>query len=232
MKAAEPKPLNKLEVWVADHAVPIFMVTAVLILLGAGAVILTYERTGDAEHNIDILRPKVAHIIKCNQRSLVDQKRAEECAARIRVGLINCRRVRSCRAAYLALATFPEQAASPTSSSPSSTTATTAAPASGSQPKGGAIQTPSTNGHQPGSPGSPGHQEGGETTESPQSSSPVAEAPQAESPASTPEAPSAPAPAPPVTAKPSAPGVEVCVLEHTCLGLELGLGGLLPKGTQ
>lgn len=227
----EPKPLNRLEVWVAEHSAPIFGCLAVLIVAGAGAVFWTYQRTGDAEQQINVLRPKVAHIVKCNQSSLVDDKRAAECAARIRIGLINCRRSEPCRAALLAAITFPPPAdATAPSSGPSSTTA---APAT----KGGAAQQPSNHGHQQPGPGSPGHHGGpgqGRHEEAPTEA--AQEAPPASSPASSsspPPEPSSPAESPVNSAEggsTSGVGVEVCALERTCVGIEAGLNpkGLLP----
>lgn len=251
MTEPTPKPLNRVEVWVSNRAAPIFGVLAFLICLGAVAVFLTYQQSGHAEDEVRVLAPKVAHIIKCNQRSLVDEKRARECAARIRIGLINCRRVQSCRAAYLALATFPSRPAeapleSPATeetsrrdratAEPSSPIATTSpGPSSdSSQPGGGdALQPPSNHGHQQEGPASPGPTEEA-THEAPSavSPSPAPAPPQGESPATSTETPeTAPQPAP-TAPKASVPAVSICVFEDTCVGVEIGLGGLLPKGSE
>lgn len=243
-----PKPLNRFEVWASDHATHIFGAIALLIVLGAAAVFYTYQRTGDAEDQIRTLTPKVAHIIKCNQHSLVDEKRAEECAARIRIGLINCRRVESCRAAYLALATFPVAPgrgvagdSSGTEGSrrdrataePSSPIGTTSRGPAVDVEGGDALQPPSSHGHQQEGPESTGPtEEAAHEPESAVSPSPAPAPSQGESPATSTETPeTSPQPAP-TAPKPSAPTVELCVLEHTCLGVEAGLGELLPKGTQ
>lgn len=225
----EPKPLNSLEVWVADHATPIFLTLAVVILVAAGGIFWTYQKTGNAEDSINILRPKVAHIVKCNQGSLVDDKRAAECANRIRIGLINCRRSVPCREALLAAIASP----APTEVS---STGDTNPPASGAE--GGATQNPSTAGQQPG-PGQPGHHGGGDhhATEGGDGEEAPAGVP---SPSPVEEPVTAPAPLPGATegesgpqtgqenASPSGVGVELCVLERTCVDLEVGAH---PKGT-
>lgn len=220
----KPGELNKVEVWLAEHAVPVFTVLALLILIGAGAVFWTYQNTGDVEHQVDVLKPKIAHIVKCNKGSLVDDKRATECAARIRIGLINCRRSQACRAALIAAITYPAQAA---------------------LPEGGDPLSPSTAGQQP-SPGQPGHpgntqhpgesggggpgDNGGEEPPVPgtQAPSPAPSAPAAPEPTEPPETPvsgdqgTSP---PPST---SGAGVQLCVLEGTCVHVELNPKGLLP----
>lgn len=235
MNQPEPKPLNSLEVWVADHATPIFLTLAVVILVAAGGIFWTYQKTGNAEDKINVLSPKIAHIVKCNQSSLVDDKRAAECANRIRIGLINCRRSIPCREALLAAIASPAvPETTATSPSPSSSTTTVGAT------KGGATQNPSTAGQQPG-PGQPGHHGGdgdqGGAQEGEEAPAPVAAAP---SPSPAPQPAPAPAPSPEPTTGDSGPqtgqetaasgvGVELCVLERTCVGLEVGVPH--PKGS-
>lgn len=233
MTEPSPKPLNRAEIWVSNRAAPIFGVLALLICVGAVAVFLTYEQSGNAEDQVKVLAPKVAHIIKCNQSSLVNAKRAEECAARIRIGLINCRRSQPCRDALLAAIAGPAKVSQVTrgdAQTSSPIAATSRGPtddASGPSELGGgdALQKPSNHG-----PQQPGPATGPlpSPSPSPAPASPTApEAPQLiESPGNGESA----APTAPQT---SGTDVEVCVLEHTCLGVEVGgLGELLPKGSQ
>lgn len=204
--------MNKTERWIADHALPIFGVIAVLIVLGAAAVFYTYQRQGDTAEKVQVIAPQVTKINRaiCDRGSLINDVKAKRCAERIRIGLVNCRRVSRCRAAYLALATYPPPA-KPTSTTPSSE-------------EGGAIQQPSNNGHQQPGP-SGGQQEGGQEA-SPTPSEPEggAGAGQGE------ESPGNGAQGSQDGSSSSGAGVEVCALERTCVGVEVGLDpkGLLP----
>jgi hypothetical protein len=221
----EPKPLNRFEVWVADRAAPIFGVLVVLILAGAVAVFWTYQRSGTAQHDINVLKPQVTRINKavCDRRSLEHDARAAACAERIRIGLINCRHSEPCRAALLAAITYPPPA-EPTTKPSSSAIAT--APNS----EGGATQPPSNHGHQPPGPGSPGHHGGGDH----HGGEDEAEPSPAPSPAPLPSPTSKPAPSSETPANgaqggsASGVGVEVCVLERTCVGIDVDPKGLLP----
>lgn len=211
MSNAETKPLNKLEVWVAEHAVPIFAVIAVAIVIGAAAVIYTYSEQSGIAERVKVLTPQVTRVSKaiCDQESLHHLNRARSCAERIRVGLVNCRKVPRCRAAFLAIATYPPPARS---SAPSSTTATTTAP----DQKGGATQQPSNNGHQ--QPGPSGGQQEGSQEASPAPSEPEGgsgAAPGQESPGNGAQGGQG-------GSSSSGAGVEVCALE-TCVGVEAGL---------
>lgn len=212
--------LNRVEIWIADHALPIFAAVALAIILGAVAIFYVFLQAGDAQSQVKVLEPQVTRVNKaiCDKQSLNHPQRAERCAERIRVGLVNCRHSSPCRAAFLAIVTYPPKARP---GSPSGTTATTTAPSS----KGVMPQTPSTGHQQPG-PGSPGHS-GGEHEGQGQG------APPAPSPGPSP-APGAPA-APEASPPPETPGngaqggstsgadVEVCALER-CVGAEVGLG--------
>lgn len=247
MTEPSPKPLNRFEVWTSNHAAPIFGVIALLIVVGAAAVFFTYEKSGHAEDQIQILKPQVTRVNEaiCDRQSLGHPGRAERCAERIRVGLINCRRVQSCRAAYLALATFPTEPSQVTrgDGNPSRVDRATAEPSSpiGTTPShgpsadtggGDASQPPSNHGHQQPGPTTGPTEEATHEPPSAVSPSPAPAPSQGESPATSTETPpAAPQPAP-TAPKPSAPAVEVCVLEHTCVGVEIGLGGLLPKGSE
>jgi hypothetical protein len=203
----KPIELNRAEVWVADHVRPIFLGIATAIVLCSVAVFVTYERQGEVEQQVNVLRPQVTRVNKaiCDRESLGHPARAHRCAERIRVGLINCRRSDPCRAAFLAVATYPPPAR-PTA--PSSTTVP--------KTRGGAAQ-PSHHGHQQPGPGSPGHHGGG----------------QEPSPGPSPAPSPSPAPEPgPVAESPgngaqggstSGAGVEVCVeIVNTCLGVAPG----------
>jgi hypothetical protein len=219
MSNAETKPLNKLEVWVAEHAVPIFAVIAVAIVVGAAAVIYTYSEQSGIAERVKVLAPKVTRVSKaiCDQESLHHLNRARSCAERIRVGLVNCRKVPRCRAAFLAIATYPPPARS---SAPSSTTAITTAP----DQKGGATQQPSSHGHQQPGPSGGQHQEGS------QEASPAPSGPPAPERGPPAETPGNGAPGAPGGSSSSGAGVEVCALERTCVGVEVGADpkGLLP----
>lgn len=209
--------LNRFEVWVADHAAPILAVIAILIVVGAGVTFYVWQQQGDTAKKVKTLAPQVTRINEaiCDRRSLSHPARARRCAERIRVGLVNCRHVSRCRAAWLALATYPPPARGATSgataglSSPS-----TSSPAPGDSGGGGAQQP--SHGHQPPSPGSqPG----------PESASP------------SPGAAPAPEPGPPASTPGNGPqngsgggsssgaGVEVCAVK-TCVGAEVNVPGL------
>jgi hypothetical protein len=233
MTNTETKPLNKLEVWVAEHAVPVFGVIALAIVIGAVAVFVTYQEQSDTAEHVKMLGPRVTRINKaiCDKGSLKSGPRAQACAGRIRIGLINCRKVTRCRAALLAAITYP----------PPPRGATEPSPGSSRDTGGGGAQNPSHAGQQP-SPGHPGHHGGGNH-------------PSGQEPAPTPSPSPSPAPSPspvpspsPMPEKPgngppggsppghsggsSGPGVELCVLEHTCVGADLGLGGLTGGGPE
>lgn len=220
MSNAETKPLNKLEVWVAENAVPIFAVIAVLIVIGAAAVFYTYQEQSSTAERVKVLVPQVTKVSKaiCDQESLDHPNRARSCAERIRVGLVNCRKVPRCRAAFLAIATYPPPAHP---GAPSSTTATTTAPSQ----EGGAIQQPSNHGHQqPGPSGGQHHEDGQEASPAPsEPEGGSGAAPGQESPGNGAQGSQG-------GSSPSGAGVEVCALERTCVGVEVGLDpeGLLP----
>lgn len=214
MTEPQPKPLNKVEVWVADHALPIFLAIAVAIIIGAAGVFWTWQKQGDTAHEVHVLEPqvtKINHAI-CDSGSLVDDRRARACAERIRIGLINCRRSTRCRAAYLALATFPTAPAHhhATSSPPQ---ASSGSP--GDTGGGDAHQQPSHHGHQ-----QPGPGKGPEPPAEPSPASPPGsggagggeQAPPAQTPGN----------GPPAESGKSGVDVEACVLEKTCVGVELG----------
>lgn len=143
------KELNRVEVWVAEHAVPIFLVIAALIVVGAIAVFVTWEKQGNTADKVHVIAPQVTRINRaiCDKRSLTHSIRAQACAERIRIGLVNCRHVARCRAAYLALATYP-----PPAKTVSPSSAATA---------GGGARNPSHAGQQPGPGEQPGHHQGG-----------------------------------------------------------------------
>lgn len=231
MTNAETKPLNKLEVWVSEHAVPIFAAIAVMICLGAVAVFVTYQRQGDTAGKVKVLSPQVTRISRaiCDRRSADSIARSRLCAGRIRYGLVACRHSQRCRAAFLALLTYPPPA-QPTS--PSTTTAP--------DQKGGATQQPSNHGHQHPSPGSqPGHHGGGKHHGG--GGAAPAPTPASPAPSPAPSAPEKPGKGPPVETPGKGPpagagggsssgaGVELCVLERTCVGVEAGAQkGILP----
>lgn len=219
----DPKPLNKLEIWVAEHSAPIFVTIAVLIVIGAGVTFWIWHAQDDTQDQVNVLRPQVTRINKavCDRRSLEREDRAAACAQRIRIGLINCRRAPRCRAALLAAITYP----SPARKSAPTTTATTTAPSSE-----GVVPQPSDNGHQQPGPGDPGHDGGGHQSKG--QGSPPAPSPGL-SPA--PGGSVAPEVAPPAETpgngaqdgSTSGLDVEVCAVERTCVGVEVDVD---PKG--
>ena len=211
--------LNRAEIWIADHALPIFAVLALAIVAGAIAIFVVFSRAGEAKNQVEVLSPQVTKVSKaiCDQESLHHRNRAESCAERIRVGLVNCRKVPRCRAAFLAIATYPPPAHP---GAPSSTTATTTAP----DQKGGATQQPSNHGHQQPGPSGGQHHEGGQEASPAPSGPPATEGgPPAETPGNGAQGSQG-------GSSSSGVGVEVCALERTCVGVEVGVDpkGLLP----
>jgi hypothetical protein len=209
--------LNRVEVWIADHALPIFAVVALAIVAGAVAITLVFIQAQKAGDQVNVLKPQVTRVNKaiCDKQSLGHPQRAERCAERIRVGLINCRRSTSCRAAYLALATYPPPAkpargaTSPGSPEPS--------PGSSRDTGGGDAQQPSNNGHQQPAPG-----KGAESPAEPSPAPPAATGgPGVAEPGKPAEAPGN---GPPAESGKSGVDVEVCVVEGTCVGAEVGVG--------
>ena len=210
--------LNRVEVWIADHALPIFGVVALAIIAGAVAIVLVFLQAEDAKDQVSVLRPQVTRVNKaiCDKQSLNHAQRAERCAARIRVGLVNCRRSTSCRAAYLALATYPS---SPPAKPPdrAATSSPEPSPGSSRDTGGGDAQPPSNNGHQ-----QPGPGKGPEPAAEPSPASPAASGGSgAAEPAKPAETPGNDPPA--ETAKPGV-DVEACVLGAACVGAEVGVG--------
>lgn len=212
--------LNSLEIWIADHAAPIFLVIAALIVAGAIAVFVTYRQQSNTADQVRVLKPQVTRVNKaiCDKQSLIHSQRAERCAERIRVGLINCRHSQPCRAAWLALATYPPPAREVSSGS-------------GADTRGGAIQKPSNHGHQHPGPG----QQPGHSTPSP-SPGPAPTGPGASegAPGQTGANPGQSGAEPPGQSganrgQSSGVGVEVCT-SALCLEAEVGLPDLKPKG--
>lgn len=214
---------SKAEAWIAEHSIRIFLVIAVLILTGAYFVVSAFLKSGEAAHEVDVLKPQVTKIYAaaaaCAPKTIARDGGEERCSRLLTVALRNCRQAPKCRAAFLAILTYPPPARSTV---PSSTAATTTAPDS----KGGATQQPSNHGHQPPGPGK-GPRGGGDEgeaqetspTPSPAPSAPEGgsgEAPAQESPGNSAEGGSS-----------SGADVEVCALERTCVGIEVGLN---PKG--
>ncbi len=206
--------LNRVEVWIADHALPIFGAVSLAIITGAIAIVLTFLNQSAVEHKVDVLRPQVTRVNKaiCDKQSLDHSQRAQRCAERIRVGLINCRRSDPCRAALFAAITYspPKREVS-------------LADLGGT--KGGGAQQPSHHGHQQ---PSPGPQPGPPT---PPPAAPPAPGNSGEAPGQSGANPGQSGAEPPGQSganngQASGIGVEVCALERTCIGIDSK--GLLP----
>jgi hypothetical protein len=235
----EQKPLNRFEIFASDHAPRIFVVVALLIVLGAGAVLWVFQRQGDTQRQVDVLKPQVTKIVRAAKVCSLDAARksqeSRDCALRLRVALVNCRQYPRCRAALLAILTYPPPARSTSTTSPSSTTATTTAPAE----KGGATQQPSDNGHQQPGPGKGpqggnggnGGDDQGDGQSAAPAPSPGASGGEGGSGAGQgQESPGNGAQGSQDDSSSSGADVEVCALERTCVGVEVGVDpkGLLP----
>lgn len=168
-----PEPeLNKVEVWIAEHSIRILAVLGLLIVVGGFFVARAVIETGETSRKVTRIEPQVTRVNKaiCDRQSLDHPQRAERCAERMRVGLINCRRSEPCRAAFLAIATYPPPA------KPAPGLSTTAPSSKGVVP-----QQPSNHGHQQPGPHEGGHAgaaptgAGGNSDESPGSEDPARE---------------------------------------------------------
>ena len=233
--------LNKVEVWIAEHSIRILAVLALLIAAGGFFVVKVILETGETSDKVTRIEPQVTTINRaiCDARSLESEDRARRCAERIRVGLVNCRRYSRCRAAFIAALTYPPPARGATSTpevspSPASSTGDTG---------GGDAQNPHGAGQQP-SPGSPGDNNGNGQGGQGKGQEPAPAPSPGASPA--PDGSEAPEPSPggdegsqgggggaqggQEGGSSSGAGVEVCVLERTCVDVEVGLDpkGLLP----
>lgn len=131
--------LSHTEEWIAEHSIGIFAVVAILMVLGTYFGLRLLGAQERVQRDVNVLKPQVTRVSRaiCDEQSLNHKGRAARCAARIRVGLVNCRRVERCRAALLAALTYPPP------------TATLG---------GGGAQNPSPAGQQP----EPGHTPGGQ----------------------------------------------------------------------
>lgn len=209
--------LNRAEVWIADHALPVFGVLALAIIAGAVAIFVIFLGQEKTQHQVDVLRPQVTTINRaiCDKHSLTNEDRAARCAERIRVGLVNCRRAEPCRAALIAAITYPPPARG-TTLEPGAT-------------EGGGAQNPSPAGQHP-SPGPhPGGHHGGHKPAPESQETPS----HAESPGQSGGQPSGQEPPPAApgggdsgaqSGASSGPDVEVCVPRVTCI--EVGLPNL------
>ncbi len=222
--------LNKIEMWIAEHSIRIFLVIAALLCVGAFFAVKASVRSVETAREVDVLKPQVTKIVHaaatCSAQTIKEKRTSNACAARLRFALVVCRRSARCRAALLAIVNYPPPAKS---TSPSNTTAT--APSKGVMP-----QQPSSHGHQQPGPSGGQHHEGGQgaaPTPSP-APSPAPSGPPAHEPGPPAETPGKgpPGGTPPGQEgkSPSGVGVEVCALERTCVGVEADLPpkGLLP----
>lgn len=205
-----PDPaLNKTEVWIAEHSIRILLACAAVILVGAYFVVSTFLESGETAHEVDVLKPQVTKIYAaaaaCAPKTIAKEGGEARCSHLLTAALRNCRHVPECRAAFLAILTYPPPA-KPTSTTPSGE-------------EGGAIQQPSNHGHQPPGPGSqPGHGQEPAPTPSPAPSAPEGGAGAGQGQETPPNSAHG--------GSTSGADVEVCALERTCVGVEVGLGGL------
>lgn len=202
--------LNRLEIWVADHAAQILLVVATLVIIGAIAIFFIFAQQGETQHQVDVLEPKVTRVVRaaaiCSSETIKEKESSDACAARLRFALVVCRHSPRCRAAVLAIVNYP-----PPSRSPAATT------------EGGGARNPSNSGQQPG-PGKPGpHGDSGQDVVP--APSPVAPAPPAPEPGPPVETPGNGPPA--GAGKPSGAGVEVCA---TSKCVDVGVDVNPPKG--
>ncbi|HXR30816.1 MAG TPA: hypothetical protein VN752_06715 [Solirubrobacterales bacterium] len=224
-----PEPaLNKTEVWIAEHSIRILAVAALLIAVGAFFVVKIFLASGETAREVDVLKPQVTKVIRAASVCSLDATRrsqeSRECAMRMRIALINCRRYSRCRAALLSAITYPLPAKA---TAPSSTEL---------EPEGGdAVQQPSNQGHQPPGPGKgPSGGNGGNGQGGGQGAAP-APSPGASGPAAAEHGPPAESPGNGAQGSQggessSGVGVELCALERTCVDVEVGVDpkGLIP----
>lgn len=210
--------LNKIELWIAEHSIRIFLVIAALICVGAFFVVKTFVQSGEAAREVDVLKPQVTKIVRaaatCSAQTVKEKETSNACAARLRFALVVCRRSAKCRAALLAIVNYPPPAHA---DAPSSTTLP--------DQEGGATQQPSNNGHQqPGPSGGQHHEGGQEASPAPSEPKGGSEGDQGQ------ESPGNGAQGSQGGSSSSGAGVEVCALERTCVGVEVGVDpkGLLP----
>lgn len=224
--------LNRVEVWIADHALPIFAAVALAIIAGAVAIFFVFLQAGEAQDQVSVLRPQVTRVNKaiCDRQSLDHPGRAQRCAERIRVGLVNCRHVSRCRAAFLAILTYPPPARGATSRG----IRATSTPSTGDTGGGGA-QQPKGN-QQPGPGSQPGHEGGQGNGHGGGHSSPAETTPGASQGGSGGDTPAdtgggqGGGDSGAQGGSSSGVGVEVCVPRVTCIEAEVGLPDLEPKG--
>ena len=212
--------LNRLEIWIADHAAPIFIVVAALIVAGAIGITVVFLQAREAGDQVNVLKPQVTRVNKaiCDAQSLNHVQRAERCAERIRYGLVNCRRSPACRAAFLAVATSPPPARGATSgATPARGGHDTSSGSPGDSEGGDASQQPSNHGSQQPGPGSQPGQPEAAPTPAP-SPGPAEPSPKPETPANGPQGGSG-------NGSASGAGVEVCAVK-TCVGAEVNVPGL------
>lgn len=103
--------LNRIEVWILEHSIRLFLAIAVAILLAAGAFLYLVDRQGSAEAQIEVLRPEVTKVfhaaILCEPRSLHHARESRSCARQLEIAFLNCRLYPSCRAILLAAVLTP-----------------------------------------------------------------------------------------------------------------------------
>lgn len=113
MSERQPE-LNGWEVWVAEHSVRLTLVAAVLFIVGGVVAAHLLSGQQKAEKALRILEPQVRKVYKvkpiCDTGALYKPKEAKRCAVRLRAVLLNCRRYKRCRAAFLLAGVAPPEA--------------------------------------------------------------------------------------------------------------------------
>lgn len=206
--------LNPVEEWIAEHSIRIFVAVAVAMLVCGGFIFYSLDKQGSTQGQVNALKPQVTQVVHeaaiCNSKVLYNRRASSDCARRIHIGLTNCRRHPRCRAAFLALLTYPPPA----------------------RPGGVMPHSPSTAGQQP----TPGSHPGGHAGGHPKHSAPAKKPPKKhEVPAPAPPPPAAPAAPPASPPPPSEPGhsgehpgagkgVKTCVelVVSACVQAEVG----------
>lgn len=128
--------LSRIEIWIAEHSIRIFLTIAALMIAGAFLLYHNLSLETATRERVNVLQPQVTQVVRAanicaGETALRKRLPSRRCAGRLRIALLNCRTHPSCRAALLAALQPPVT------------------------PKGVMRQHPSKTGQQP-APGQPG----------------------------------------------------------------------------